>query len=74
LAQLIYHPLARTGRGGLINESGVDFFKYLFFIDGQEYFDWSSSANSIMGSGKYTVLYCPNNPQKNRIDMSSKSE
>ncbi len=53
-------------------ESGVDFFKYRFIIDGQEYFGWSSSANNIFGSGEYTVTYSPKNPKVNRIDLNSK--
>lgn len=53
-------------------ESGVDFFKYRFVLNGQEYFGWSCSADNIFGSGKYTITYSPDNPNINRIDLKSK--
>ena len=53
-------------------ESGVDFFKYRFVVNEQEYFSWSSSADNILGSGKYTITYSPDNPKINRIDLKSK--
>jgi CubicO group peptidase (beta-lactamase class C family) len=55
-------------------ESGVDFFKYRFVLNGQEYIGWSSSADNIFGSGEYTVTYSPDNPKINRIDLNSKIE
>ncbi len=55
-------------------ESRVDFFKYQFVLNGQEYIGWSSSADNIFGSGKYTVTYSPNNPKINRIDLNNKIE
>ena len=53
-------------------ESGVDFFKYRFDLNGQEYFGWSSSADNIFGRGQYTITYSPDNPKINRIDLKSK--
>ena len=53
-------------------ECGVDFFKYRFVINGQEYFGWSCSADNILGSGKYSITYCLDNPEINRIDLKCK--